>query len=74
MTQEEKYHIKERCKNDIKEYGSIGRAIKGISEELEILESSWGKFPSDCLGYGITCSRLKIRYLNEQLENGKAED
>ena len=72
MTQEEKYRIKERCENDIKEYGSIEKAVKVISEELEKLESSWSKFSSDCVGHGITCSRLKIRYLNEQLENGKA--
>jgi hypothetical protein len=68
--QEEKYQIKERCESDVKEYGSVQNAIKAISEELEKAESFWGKFSSDCLGHEITCSRLKIRYLTEQL-NGK---
>jgi hypothetical protein len=71
--QEEKYRIKERCESDVKKYGSIENAIKSISEELEKMESSWSKFSSDCMGHGITCNRLKLRYLTEQ-SNGKTEN
>lgn len=64
-TQEERYLVKERAETDVKTHGSISKAIQYLKSELELFESMWGKYSSDCLGHGFTCTRLKIDYLTE---------
>ena len=63
MTTEENYKVKERSENDVREYGSVKRAIECLKSELEGFESSWSKYSGDGLGHAITCTRLKIAYL-----------
>jgi len=62
-TLEERYLVKQRAEADLKEYGSVDKAIKHLKTKLEEMESLWSKYSSDCLGHGITCTRLKIDYL-----------
>lgn len=59
------YRIKERAEEAIKEHGSIDKAIIKLKQELHAFEEMWSEFSSDCLGHGITCNRLLIRYLTE---------
>ena len=63
MNKQERYLVKQRAEDDIKQYGSIHKAIEHLKTELEEMESLWGKYSSDCLGHGITCTRLKISWL-----------
>ena len=64
MTELEKnYLIKQRVESDIRKYGSVSKAIKVLKKELGEMESLWSKYSSDCLGHGITCAKLKIRWL-----------
>ena len=68
MNREEKrYLVKERAENDVKEHGSIQKAIKYLKTELEEMEALWSIYSSDCLGHGITCTRLKISWLERGL-------
>lgn len=68
MNKEEKrYLVKERVKEDVKEHGTIKKAINFLRQELEEMESLWSKYSSDCLGHGISCTRLKIFYLERKL-------
>ena len=68
MNREEKrYLVKERAENDVKEHGSVQKAIKHLKIELEEMEALWSRFSSDCLGHGITCTRLKISWLERGL-------
>jgi hypothetical protein len=69
MTIEQKYNVRERAENDIKEHGSIAKAIQYLNEKLEEMESLWGKYSCDCLGHGITCTRLKISFLEQNQLN-----
>lgn len=67
-TREEKnYLIKQRAEADVKEHGSVQKAIEYLRAELEEMEGLWGRFSSDCLGHGITCARLKISWLERTL-------
>lgn len=65
--QEKKYLIKERAETDVKEHGSVQKAIQYLKTELEEMEALWGKYSSECLGHGITCTRLKISWLERRL-------
>jgi hypothetical protein len=65
--QEEIYLVKQRVEADVKEHGSVQKAIQYLKTELEEMESLWGKYSSDCLGHGITCTRLKISWLERGL-------
>ena len=65
--QEENYLVKERAETDVKEQGSVQKAIQYLKTELEEMEALWGKYSSDCLGHGITCTRLKISWLERGL-------
>jgi hypothetical protein len=68
MNREEKrYLVKERAENDVKEHGSVQKAIKHLKIEFEEMEALWSRFSSDCLGHGITCTRLKISWLERGL-------
>lgn len=68
MNREEKrYLVKERAENDVKEHGSVQKAIKHLKIELEEMGALWSRFSSDCLGHGITCTRLKISWLERGL-------
>jgi len=69
MTLEENYLVKERAEKDVTQYGSVEKAIKYLKAELEEMESLWGMYSSDCLGHGITCTRLKITWLERGLSN-----
>lgn len=65
--QEERYLVKERAENDVKQHGTVQKAIEHLKKELNEFEALWGKYSSDCLGYGITCTRLKISWLERGL-------
>jgi hypothetical protein len=65
--QEERYLVKQRAETDVKEQGSIQKAIQYLKTELEEMEALWGKYSSDCLAHGITCTRLKISWLERGL-------
>jgi hypothetical protein len=65
--QEENYLVKERAETDVKEQGSVEKAIQYLKNELEEMEALWDKYSSDCLGHGITCTRLKISWLERGL-------
>lgn len=68
MNREEKrYLVKERAENDVKEHGSVQKALKHLKTELEEMEALWSRFSSDCLGHGITCTRLKISWIERGL-------
>ena len=68
MNREEKrYLVKQRAENDVKEHGSVKKAIQHLKRELEEMEALWSRFSSDCLGHGITCTRLKISWLERGL-------
>lgn len=68
MNREEKrYLVKERAENDVKTHGSVKKALKHLKTELEEMESLWSRYSSDCLGHGITCTRLKISWLERVL-------
>lgn len=60
---EERYLVKERSEADIEKHGSIEKVLIFLKTELEEMESLWSMYSSDCLGHGITCTRLKIRYI-----------
>jgi hypothetical protein len=66
---EANYLVEERANKDISIFGSIEDAIEALERELEEMESLWGKYSSDCLGHGITCTRLKISWLERLSEN-----
>lgn len=69
MSREEKrYLVKEKAENDVKEHGSVQKAIKYLKTELEEMEALWSRYSSDCLGHGITCTRLKISWLERVLD------
>jgi hypothetical protein len=61
--EERRYLVKERSEKDIEKYGSAQKAIEVLISELEEMESLWSMYSSDCLGHGITCTRLKIQYI-----------
>jgi len=61
--QEASYLIKERAESDIKEHGSIQKAIQCLKNELEEMNALWSKYSCECLGHGITCTLLKISWL-----------
>ena len=65
--QEERYLVKQRAETDVKEHGSVQKAIQQLKTELEEMEALWGKYSSDCLGHGITCTQLKISWLERGL-------
>jgi hypothetical protein len=64
---EEKYLVKQRAESDVKEHGSVQKAIQFLKIELEEMEALWGKYSSECLGHGITCTQLKISWLERGL-------
>ena len=67
MTQQEKrYVVHERSEADVKQHGSVKKAILFLKSELNELEALWGKYSSECLGHGIICTRLKINFLTEK--------
>lgn len=66
--QEKNYKVAERAESDVKEHGSIEKAIAFLKAELASFDALWSKYSSDCLGHGITCTRLKIAYL-ERLDS-----
>lgn len=75
MTEQEKnYKVKERAETNVKEHGSVQKAIQYLKSELEEMESLWSKYSSDCLGHGITCTRLKIRWLERAGELSKLKE
>lgn len=61
--QEENYKVKERTEADVIKYGSVKKALRHLKAELEEMESLWSMYSSDCLGHGITCTRLKISWI-----------
>lgn len=61
---EKKYLIKERAEADVIKYGSVDLAIKSLELELDEMESLWSAYSSECLGHGITCTKLKISWLD----------
>lgn len=65
MTIQENYKVKERAEAYVKKYGSIPKAIDFLKREHAGFQSIWGEYSSDCLGHGITCTRLMIEYLQE---------
>ena len=65
--QEENYLVKQRVETDVKKHGSVHKAIQYLKIELEEMELLWSKYSSDCLGHGITCTRLKISWLEQAL-------
>ncbi len=67
--QEKKYKVVERAENDVKEHGSIEKAITYLKAELVNFENMWSKYSSDCLGHGITCTKLKIVYLERKINS-----
>lgn len=69
---EEKYLIKERAEKDVKEHGSVQKAIEHLKIKLEEMEVIWGKYSCDCLGHGITCTQLKISWLERVLSTNYA--
>jgi len=69
--QEENYKVKERTEADVKKHGSIEKAIKFLKAELKEFESLWSEYSCDCLGHGITCTRLKISWLERQFNPTK---
>ena len=60
---EANYLVKERAEADIKEHGSVDNAIRYLEATLESYEEMWSAYSSECLGHGITCTRLKIDWL-----------
>ena len=58
-----KYLVEERSEKDVEKHGSKQNAIKHLKSELNELESLWGKYSCDCLGHAITCTKLKIEWL-----------
>jgi hypothetical protein len=56
---ERNYLVEERVEKDIKEHG-IEKLINFYESELKEMEDLWGMYSSDCLGHGITCTRLKL--------------
>lgn len=65
---EKNYLVKERAEADIKTYGSAKTAIEALKSELNGMEDLWSDYSSDCLGHGITCTQLKISWL-ERMES-----
>ena len=59
---EKNYLVNERVENDIKEHGSIEKTIDFYEQELKEREDLLGMYSSDCLGHGITCTRLKLSW------------
>lgn len=68
---EKNYLIEQRVENTTKEHGSIKSALNYHKKELEEMEGLWSKYSSDCLGHGITCTRLIVRRLEELISFGK---
>ncbi len=68
---EEKYLIKVRAEKDIKKHGSVKKAIKFLKTELDEMNSLWNICSSDCLGHGITCTGLKISWLERNKKPNK---
>jgi hypothetical protein len=62
----EKNIIKIKVKN-LSQNAQHQKAIQYLKTELEEMEALWGKYSSDCLGHGITCTRLKISWLGRGL-------
>ena len=63
IKQEENFLVKERAENDVKQHGSVQKAIEYLKLELNEFESLWSIYSCDCLGQGITCTQLKISWL-----------
>lgn len=58
------YKIRERSNLLIEKHGSIDNCISVLEEQLNEFEDSWSLYSSECLGHGITCTRLLINWLN----------
>lgn len=68
MTSEEiRYKVKERAENDVKEHGSVEKALTYLRAELKEMDDLWSSYSCDCLGHGITCTALKISWLERGL-------
>jgi len=68
---EERYLVKERAEAQVKENGSIDKAIRYLKSELGEYEDMWGMYSCDCLGHGITCTGLLIDWLERTLTSTK---
>lgn len=71
VTPEENYRVKERAENDVKRCGSIKDAIKFLEAELEEYESLWSSYSCESLGHAITCTRYKISFLKQHVNEQK---
>jgi hypothetical protein len=66
---EENYKVKERAEAQVKEHGSIDKAIRHLKAELNGYEDAWGMYSCDCLGHGITCTGLLIDWLERKTKS-----
>lgn len=64
---ERDYLIEKRVQETIEKYGSIQHAIDHCKTELKDCLDNWHRFSYDCVGHAITCNRLLITRLEEQL-------
>ncbi len=64
---EQNYLIEQRVQERIKEHGSVQKAIAYCESQLKECEDNWGSYSYDCVGHAITCNRLLIPRLQEEL-------
>lgn len=64
---EKRYLITERAAKEVENHGSVEKAVRYLKSELKEYEALWSEYSSDCLGHGITCTRLLIERLQPNL-------
>lgn len=64
-TLEKRYNVKERAEIEVKNHGSVDKAIKYLKAELNSYSDLWSEYSCDCLGHGITCTGLLIGWLEQ---------
>lgn len=63
---ERNYKIKERSIDRINLHGSPEKAIEALQKDLHEMEDLWSLYSYDCVGQGITCTRLLISWISRQ--------
>jgi hypothetical protein len=64
---EKRYLVEQRIQEQIEEHGSIENAITYCRSILNQCEDIWSDCSYECVGHAITCNRMLISRLEEQL-------
>lgn len=62
---EANYLVDVRSAKYVEQYGSIDKAIKVLEAENNSYNDMWSAYSCDCLGHGITCTKLMIGWLKK---------